>query len=509
MATLIAALERPATRKTERRFVISVGVRITLLTLLAAAVLGYHPYAEDAGIYLAGVKFILHPANFPIDSAFITHHMLLSIFAPLMASLVRITHLPFDLCMLTTNLVLLWLLLYAALQLSRRLFPTAQMQWSAVVIFALSLSTPVAGTALYLADPYLTGRSFVAPLAIFAVCFALDRRWPAMIACIVGAALFHPLMTIYLGFVIVAVAIAQTPQRRWLFALPPGAVAAAFAVALSQHRIVETNAYVHAALTRTYFYLGEWKWYEDLGIALPIALLAILAWSMRRSFRAAAHTLSLASITVGVSVICVSLLFARPDATSHLIARMQVLREFYFIYIYMFLLAGAAVGRILLRNEPWRWVAIMLALSTGLFFVQRSLYPSSPHLEYRSATSKNPWQQAFLWIRANTPHDAVFAIDPRYISVAGEDAIGFRVAAERSLLADYSKDGGAAAIFPDLANAWEKQVAAAEQIDSLTDDVRLTQLAPYGVTWIILQRSAETSLDCPYKNSAVQVCKLF
>ena len=68
--------------------------------------------------------------------------------------------------------------------------------------------------------------------------------------------------------------------------------------------------------------------------------------------------------------------------------------------------------------------------------------------------------QAFLWIRGNTPKDALFALDADYINAPGEDAQSFRAIAERSALPDYSKDGGEASIAPDLTAAWSIGQAA-------------------------------------------------
>ena len=35
-------------------------------------ILGYHPYAEDGGLYLAGVKYLLNPSLFPQMRQFVT-----------------------------------------------------------------------------------------------------------------------------------------------------------------------------------------------------------------------------------------------------------------------------------------------------------------------------------------------------------------------------------------------------------------------------------------------------
>ena len=121
---------------------------------------------------------------------------------------------------------------------------------------------------------------------------------------------------------------------------------------------------------------------------------------------------------------------------------------------------------------------------------------------------KNAWVQAFEWARGNTSKDAVFALDADYIHAPGEDAQSFRAIAERSVLPDFSKDGGEASIAPDLADAWARGVAAQQGLNTISDAERVARLQPLGVTWMVLDAGARTALDCPYANNSVRVCKL-
>ncbi len=125
-------------------------------------------------------------------------------------------------------------------------------------------------------------------------------------------------------------------------------------------------------------------------------------------------------------------------------------------------------------------------------------------------TPRNSWAQAFLWIRANTPKDALFALDADYINAPGEDAQCFRAIAERSALPDYSKDGGEASIAPRLSEAWVEGQITQRGLSAqwTTDTQRYAALRPLGVTWLVLQTGAATGLVCPYANSAVRVCRL-
>ena len=43
-----------------------------LLTPLVLVINGYHPFAGDAGIYIAAVRHILNPSLYPLNSVFVT-----------------------------------------------------------------------------------------------------------------------------------------------------------------------------------------------------------------------------------------------------------------------------------------------------------------------------------------------------------------------------------------------------------------------------------------------------
>jgi len=133
---------------------------------------------------------------------------------------------------------------------------------------------------------------------------------------------------------------------------------------------------------------------------------------------------------------------------------------------------------------------------------------NSAHVECPGSASSNPWVQAFVWARQNTPRDATFALDPMHILIHGEDANGFRAIAQRNMLADAIKDSGAVSMFPPLADEWLKQFRAQTNWKhfQVQDFERLR--SDYGVTWVILQAPGVTGLECPYRNSAVLVCKI-
>jgi hypothetical protein len=113
-----------------------------------------------------------------------------------------------------------------------------------------------------------------------------------------------------------------------------------------------------------------------------------------------------------------------------------------------------------------------------------------------------------VWIRRNTPRDALFALDARYITRQGEDAQGFRAIAERSVLPDYSKDGGVVSNEPALTGEWMQGLAAQSRLSTENDAARMQALRPLGVGWVVLDRGAKTGFRCDYANGVVKVCRV-
>src|SRR5882757_2892496 len=60
---------------------------ISALTFL---VHGYHPFADDAGLYIAGVKKLLDPALFPVGMRFILSETRIESFYPLVIGMTKL-----------------------------------------------------------------------------------------------------------------------------------------------------------------------------------------------------------------------------------------------------------------------------------------------------------------------------------------------------------------------------------------------------------------------------------
>ena len=83
---------------------------------------GYHPYAEDAEIYLPGVERILHPELFPTGREFFLSHASLTLFPNLIAFSLHVTGLPMEAGLFLWHVASIFLLLLTCWELSWVLF---------------------------------------------------------------------------------------------------------------------------------------------------------------------------------------------------------------------------------------------------------------------------------------------------------------------------------------------------------------------------------------------------
>jgi hypothetical protein len=505
-------------------------VALLVLSFLTLLVHGYHPLAEDGGLYVAGIQYTLNPSLFPHYTDFVREHLRFSLFAPLIAALVRLTHLTLPLALLLIDLFSIWLTLFAGLQILRRVVPTSDAaQLTGVALLAAWWTMPVAGTSLLLMDPYVTARSLSTPLSLLSIAFALDDWRPEFsraILCLLNlclAATLHPLMAAYaISFVIVlrCSRLNLPLKTRTLLWLSLASAAFIVAAVLQSFAPAESPAAIAAAITRYYWFLSQWQWYELLGLAGPPAMLTLILLFRANKLSASARSLCHTSLVTAAIVTFTALLFAHESYTTHLVARLQVLRIYLLLYAVMTLLLGATLfqlcdekkrqssspttRRILLTTPA----ILIITMAAIMGFVQRQSFPASPHVELPRRPNPNPWVQAFLWAKTNTPNDALFALDAKYVNEDGEDAQTFRATALRSALPDYSKDGGEASITPALAPQWQQGAAAQKNLSQQSDTQRDANLMPFHVTWMVLHSAAVTSHPCPYNNGIIKVCQL-
>ncbi len=502
-------------------------VDVLILGALAFAALlvhGYHPYAEDAAIYVPAIKKDLHPSLYPWGSEFFTSHGRMTLFDDIVAASIKATHLQVDVALLLWHLFCIFLLLAASLLLSEQICTKRRHRWTAVGLIGSVLTVPVAGTALLMMDPYLNPRSLSTPLALFAITAVLTRRHLLCALCLAAIAPVHPLMTVYAAALcgIILLNRMNAIQTAWgslqaaasrlklavgLEWAPATACALVLPMclfALGSHLPSTDAAYSDALSTRSYFFLKNWSWYEWLGVIAPLLLIRLFcSW---RSSRAASEV-SNACISLGLVATVSAVLFSTSPAFDCL-AESQPMRAFHPIYVIFFILVGGVLGDFVLRRSVLRHVLLLAPVCTLMFFVQRATFPSDRHVEWPGVSSSNPWVRAFIWIREQTPSSAVFALDPDHMNASGEDHQGFRAIAERSMLADYGKDAGVVTMFPSLAREWKAEVNALQSW-TLFREADFQKLSKsYGVSWVVLQKPTTAGLSCPYQNESLLVCQI-
>lgn len=478
---------------------------LLLLTLGAMLVHGYHPYVEDAEIYLPGVKKLLNPALYPFGGEFFLSHAHMTLFPWLIAWSVRLAHLPFDVAILLWQVLSIFLLLLGCWKLTGVCFRDPRARWCGVALVAALLTLPVAGTALYIMDQYITSRSMSAFGVLFAILYAAEERYVWAGLWIAFTAAVHPLMSAFglayifcLFFMRATTPAAQSAARYAALLLP-------FGLSLRS----PSEAYRAAVATRSYFFILQWEWYEWVGIFAPLALLWWFSRIARKNDLGALEKMCRALIPYGLFFFAVALVITIPDRLLSL-AWFQPMRSLVILYILLFLFGGGLLGQFVLRDRFWRWLLLFLPLCAGMWYAQLQIFPNTPHLELPGRAPQNPWVQAFLWVRDNTPTSAIFALDPRHMALPGEDQHGFRALAERSMLADAMKDSGAVTMFPDLpvADHWREQVRAQDgwKHFQIEDFRRLKDR--YGVSWVVLERPGVLGLTCPYQNDRLLVCRV-
>jgi hypothetical protein len=499
-------------RRTYRRISGGGAAWVLACSLLAVGLLGYHPFAEDGGIYATGVTLRLHTELFPAERtlahSFADAHTSQSLFVPALAALIRLAHAPEETAMLLLFIASLIATLAAALSLARVVFSSEREQRWAVLLLSVSLGLPVAGTSLYLADPYLTARSLWTPVVLYGLSQLLRSRTRLAMFCLALVAPLHPLMTVWAALLF-ATLLAYRSARRAVWSARVAAVALAVMMAMQMFAPADSAAVRAASLSRGYWFLSRWEWYEWIGLAAAPLLLVLYAmrFDTFRNASARARELAFAAATVAGVATIASLLLIHPGNSSLLLARMQPLRLLHPVYVIFVLLTGGILGS-LPRRLRWVPLSACLAAGIGLLSMQRGIYAHSGQWELPGADPVNGYEQAFRWVRTNTPVDAIFATDAEYTNASGEDAQMFRAVARRTVLPDRAKDGGVASVVPALADVWRHGSDLQTGLAVLSDRERVARIRPLGATWILLPAHSLTAFPCPYWNGVAKVCQL-
>lgn len=235
---------------------------LTAFTVAAFAIHGYHLGIADDALYLPATKHLLNPNLYAHDAEFFTVQVRATILPWLVASSVRLTHVPLPWAEFAWQFLALFLLLCGCRRVARLCFDRSRDAWGAVALVTALLTFPVAGTDLSLADQHLHPRTLATAAILFAVAAALRRSkaWSALWCAV--AFVIHPMMAVF-GITLVLFLFA--PWRRWKPAL----------LAANPFPFVArpTAAWREALGTRRYYFIFRWPWYAWCGVVAPLILL--------------------------------------------------------------------------------------------------------------------------------------------------------------------------------------------------------------------------------------------
>jgi len=477
------------------------------LAAAALAIHGYHLGVEDGEIYLPSVKKLAHPNLYPFANDFFLLHCHLSLFGPLLAWTSRLTNMTVDWTILAWYVVSLFSMLSSCWLLLTACFSSSRARWSGMLVITAVLTMPAANTALLLFDPYLTARSLSTPLTIFALAGFLKHRYALAGVAALLTALVHPQMCAYIVFLIGIVWL--TERRENMVGEPVPAPASIAAILPTGFQLSPaTGNYREALYSRDYFFLYNWAWYHWLGLLAPLAILVWFCTSELRETLPGFGRISFALIPFGLlSIAAAGLVCSSP--CFDMFVRIQPLRSFHVITIVFVLLLAGVAGEYLGKGRPRAIAAAVILLAAGLFIVSRQTYPNSVQIELPSNTSSNPWVNALLWVRLNTPTDAVFAVDSHYFRDEMSDTHGFRAIAERSALADYYKDSGVVSLFPIAADEWKSMSNATFGLNHFSSArFRSLNLQYPEVSWTVIHGPVPDGMTCPYQQQGYVVCRM-
>src|ERR1700685_740858 len=123
-------------------------ITIALITPAVLLVHGYHPLADDGAVYVTGIKKLADPGLYQTDAVFALSPTRLSIFAHVLAALLRWGHISLPALLLACHAASIFLFLLGSWKVAARIFPGQQARWGAVLLAACCFTLPVAGTSL-------------------------------------------------------------------------------------------------------------------------------------------------------------------------------------------------------------------------------------------------------------------------------------------------------------------------------------------------------------------------
>lgn len=420
--------------------------------LLATANSGGYRYgSSDQAFHIPAVVRALDPSAFPHDTEVIDSQGRLMVFHEAVAAVIRLTGASMESVFFSGYLLSLALVWLALLLIGTKLFANP---WATLALAAIvTLRHRIPRTTANSIEPYFSPRMLAFAIGLFAVAALLRRRtWTAALITAV-AAIIHVTTGLWFAILVGVAVLVLEPRLR-----APAAVAAVVGatigvLALAGGSLAVTtrldSEWLAALESKSDLFPSEWPaWAWAANLALP----ALLWWVHRmRAARGHARREDAGLVYGALALAGVFLLvlpgvmarFAMPTA-------LQASRVFWVIdfvaAVYLIALASErliAPGR---RTALRGLVIALVVLSAGrAAYVMLVEFPERSLFEVRLRDT--PWQDAMTWLKQQPPDVHVWA-DPGH---AWKYGTSVRVAAERDVFLEESKDSALALYSRDLA----------------------------------------------------------
>jgi len=376
-------------------------------------------------------------------------------------------------------LLSIFLLLLACWRIAGHCFPETPARWGAVLLVGATLTVPVAGTALFILDPYLNPRSLSAPAILFALASALGRRYFRTVLWLIATALIHPLMAVF--------------GVAYLIALQLPLISKTFALALIPIGLIFLACSPPAKPTATAWIFRRTRFSSWRGGRGMSGLASLRQWFCSYSIvpSRGRRLAVFGDARFGAAGLRAGVL--RGGARDHdsekhgelgiFAADARIAPSVHSVFpVYR-----RPAGRVCAAARVWRWLLLLIPLCGAMYCVQRQSFRRVRTWSGPGWFPRTTGCRTFAWIRGNTPEEAYFALDPDHMNARGEDEHGFRALAERSMLADRVKDSGAVTMFPRMAEEWRRQVERRRDGRISSGPISSAYGSSFGVTWFVVQ----------------------
>lgn len=424
---------------------------IILLTIFTLFINGYQFSGGDQSTYVPMVLRQINPQLFEHDYLTQAQEANLSLMFPLLASIIKLTHINLEWLYFILFITCLYFTLLAFYHLSLKL--TCSPKISLLAATLLSLPKYVGATNNQTLDTALVPRSLIFPLFLFTFINIIDKRFTISAFLIGLIFLIHPYSAIYLAaFLFIFILFQKQPLNKLFKAAIAGLIptlpfvlAKASPLTSTSPKFMIGDWYQIVFFRMPYLFITNWNINGWISLFIPLCFIYIYLKTYPKTQFSTALKLSLLTATM---VSLVHILFGEIIRLS-LVIQLQLLRIWLIPVILGYI---ASAYYIYTARRKWLAAFIFLALFTN--FTKQKINA----IEWPNTASTEAIQVQ-KWLQLNTPQDAII-ITPTLRA-------GFRIHSQRAITTSY-KDGSSGLYSQSFALQWLQRQNDLHNISSKT-----------------------------------------